>query len=205
MSTQPIEHKGYGYTFRQPRRPRADVDFPLGPDTSKNRPEESSTPVTTVRERIRELLATVPRNEDNRFSFRDIADHRDVLEQDWNSRVAGDLKGLGVDVERPFRLTHSPGDNTVTAGNDHDGFATIDRYFTSEADAADDFKTILQLGRLMDTAENRLTPHEMNTRLDGEAMGWWFQSNMDSSALFSGGGIVFGVGGFDYRGIDITV
>jgi len=36
-------------------------------------------------------------------------------------------------------------------------------------------------------------------------MAWWYQSNMDTATLFTGGGIVFGMGSSAYKGLDIRV
>ncbi len=205
MTTQPIEHKGYGYTFKQTRRPQEDVDFPLGPQSSKKQQEEVAEPRATVRDRIRALLAEVPRQDGNRLSFQDIADYRNSLEKDWDAVVSGDLNSLGVDMDRFFRLTHDPGSGQVSTGVDHPDKAKIDQYFASNPEMADDFKSLLQLGKMVDVAERKLSPEAMNQTLDAEAMGWWYQSNMDPSALFTGGGIVFGGGSSAYKGLDIRV
>jgi len=205
MSTQPIEHKGYGYSFKQTRRPQEDVDFPLGPETSKKQQAEPAEPKATVRDRIRALLADVPKEGGNRLSFKAIVDYRDVLVKDWDAVVSGDLKGMGVDMSQTFRLTHDPVTGQVTAGADHPDKAKIDQYFLLTPDMADDFKNVLQVDKLVDVAERKLTPDEMNQTLDSEAMGWWYQSNMDASALFTGGGVVFGAGSFAYKGLDIRV
>ena len=162
MSTQPIEHKGYGYTFKQTRRPQEDVDFPLGPETSKKRLEDPTEPQATVRDHIRSLLADVPKQDGNRLSFKAIVDYRDIMEKDWDAVVSGDLQGLGVDMNRKFRLMHDPVTGQVTAGNDHPDKAKIDQYFALNPEVADDFKTVMQLGKLVDVAERKLTPDEMN-------------------------------------------
>lgn len=205
MSTQPIEHKGYGYTFKQTRRPQEDVDFPLGPDSSKKRQDEPVEPRATVRDHIRTLLADIPRKDGNRLSFNDIVNFRDSMEKDWDAVVASDLKGLGVDMSQKIRLMHDPATGSVTSGSDHADKMKVDQYFASNPDMADDFETILQLGKLVDVAQRKLTPEQMDQTLDGEAMGWWYQSNMDTATLFTGGGIVFGMGSSAYKGLDIRV
>ncbi|QJB55145.1 hypothetical protein [Pseudodesulfovibrio sp. zrk46] len=205
MSTQPVEHKGYGYTFRQTKKQPEDVGFPLGPETSKKQQADAAEPAATVRERVRALLADVPKSGEGRLSFRDIVNYRDSQEKDWEALATHDLRGLGVDTERSFRLMHDPSTGLVTASNDHPDKARIDQYFASNQEVADEFKSVLQLGKLVDVAERKLTPEQMDQTLDSEAMGWWYQSNMEASALFSGGGIIYGAGSFAYKGIDIRV
>jgi hypothetical protein len=205
MSTQPIEHKGYGYTLKQPRRHREDVDFPLGPESSKKQQETASKSGFGVRDRIRQLLADVPRQNDNRLSFMAIRDYRDVLEKGWEVTVSTDLRSMGVDVDRKFRLTLDASSQSVVADNDHPDKLRIEQYFLSNGDKSVDMDSLLQLGKLVDVAEQKLSPDQMTQTLDAEAMGLWFQSNMESSALFRGGGMVFGLGGAAYKGLDIRV
>lgn len=205
MSTQPIEHKGYGYTYRKPRKPQDDVDFPLGPEQSKKRQSESEHSRTTIRGRIGALLSDIPRGDDNTLTFNDIVAYRDSLEKDWDAVVSSDLAGLGVDVDRKFRLTHDPSSGKVKADSDHPDNQKIDQYFVSNQDMADDFEAILQLGKLVDVAERRLSPTDMGLSLTPEAMAWWFENNMDAASLFSGGGIIFGMGASAYKGLDIRV
>ncbi|MGL1861587.1 MAG: hypothetical protein OCC46_03585 [Pseudodesulfovibrio sp.] len=205
MSTQPIEHKGYGYTYKKPRKPHEDVDFQLGPEQSKKRHEEVADSGPTIRDRIRNLLADVPRSDGTKLSFKDIVDHRDALEKDWDAAVAGDLTTLGVDMSVKFRLMHDPTTGEVQAHVDHPDKMKIDQYFASNPEMADDFENMLQLDKLIDVARRRLAPQEMDQTLEPEAMAWWFQTNMDTTSLFTGGGVIFGQGSSAYKGLDIRV
>ena len=205
MPTQPIEHKGYNYNYAPTRKPREDVDFPLGPEQSKKRQETGVETRAGVRDRIRTLLADVPRGEGNKVSFRNIAEYRDSLEKDWDALVSHDLAALGVDMSVKFRLMHDGVTGDVLADGDHPDKGKIDQYFASNPDMARDFGRIVQLGKLVDVAERKLTPQEMGQTLDTEAMAWWYQSNMDTASLFTGGGIVFGMGSFAYKGLGIRV
>lgn len=205
MATQPIEHKVYSYTYKKPRRPQEDVDFPLGPEQSKKRQDDAPQTGSGVRGHIRALLANVPRRDDGRLSFKDVADYRDAVEAGWDRSVNAALTGLGVDVSRPFRLMTDPSTGAVTAGSDHPDKGRIDNYFASNQDKAEEFTRIIQLGKLVDTSDKRLTPDEMEQTLPLDAMAWWYQTNMDNGALFKGGGVVFGAGGSAYKSLDIRV
>lgn len=206
MSTQPIGHKGYGYTLKQSRKPREDVDFPLGPEQSKKRQDESGEQRGDgLRARIRALLADVSTDGGSGISFQDILDHREMLERDWGDRMERDLRGLGVDMTRVFRLVNDPAAGSVTAGADHPDKMKIDQYFASNSEMVEDFERVLQLGKLSDTALRKLTVDEMGQELSVEAMAWWFQSNMEGASLFAGGGTVFGMGASSYKSLDIRV
>lgn len=204
MTTQPIEHTGYGYTYRKPRKQQGDVDFPLGPEQSKKRQETADSTGPSSRDRIRRLLAEIPTSENNTLTFQSVVEYRDRIEKDWEARVSGELAAFGVDTSTKFRLVYDPATGTVEANGDHPDKAKIDQYFVANPDAADEFKTIMQLGKLTDAARQRLSPQEMETSLSPEAMAWWFDTNMDAASLFSGGGTVFGVGSA-YKGLDIRV
>ncbi len=205
MSTQPIEHKGYSYTYSKPRKTQEDVDFPLGPEQSKKRQETTVAAPASARDRIQALLDDIPLKGNNKLSFQDVKEYRDSLERDWDARVAGDLAGLGVNMSIKFRLTHDPSSGQVVASADHPDKGKIDQYFVSNSEVADDFKDVLKLGKLVDAAERRLSPQEMETELAPAAMAWWFDSNTDTATLFSGGGVVFGMGSSAYKGLDMHV
>lgn len=205
MSTQPIEHKVYSYTQKQRKRPQADVDFPLAPEQSKTRHEEAPDSKGTVRNHIQALLSDIPKGDGDRLSFQDVVNYRDSLETEWDQTVNSDLKAIGVDVTAKFRLMHDSSTGKATASSDHPDKARIDAYFAANPDRADDFEKIIQLGKLANVAENKLAPQEMQQTLQTEAMAWWYQSNMDTTSLFMGGGVVFGMGTSAYKGLDIRV
>jgi len=205
MATQPIENTGYGYAYSRAKKTKTDVDFPLGPEQSKKRQDEGVESKATVRDRIRALLLDIPKGDNNRLSFNDIVTHRDSMEKDWDAVVGGDLKSAGVDMSTKIRLMHTPGSGGVAANADHPDKNKIDQYFATNPELADDFERVLQLGKLVDVAERKLAPQEMDQTLETEAMAWWYQSNMDTATLFTGGGIVFGMGSSAYKGLDIRV
>ena len=205
MPTQPIDHKVYSYAYKQPKRSQGDVDFPLAPEQSKKRHEEATDSRATVRDRIKAILSEIPKQGENKLSFQNIVDYRDVLETEWDETVNNDLKALGVDMSAKFRLMHDASTGDVVASNDHPDKGRIDAYFASNSERADEFRTIIQLGKLVNVAENKLSPQDMNQTLQPEAMAWWYQSNMDTASLFNGGGVVFGAGGSAYKGLDIRV
>ena len=205
MPTQPIEHKVYSYAYKQPKRPQGDVDFPLAPEQSKKRHEAVPDSRGAVWNSIQNILSEIPKRDGNRLSFQDIIDYRNAMETEWDQAVDGDLKGLGVDMSVKFRLRHDASADDVTASTDHPDKARIDAYFVANPDRANEFRTIIQLGKLANVAENKLSPQDMGQTLQVEAMAWWYQSNMDTTSLFGGGGVIFGAGGSAYKGLDIRV
>lgn len=205
MATQPIGHTAHSYTYQKPRRRQEDAEFPLGPEQSKKRQPEVVQTGPTARDHIRSLLSAISGGTNERLSFQDVADHRDGLKSRWDSEVSEDLKTLGVSMSDRFRLMVDPATDSVTTGSDHPDKQKIDAYFASHPERADEFKTLIQLDKLAETAENRLSPDNMQQSLLPDAMAWWYQTNMDTSSLFSGGGMIFGTGGSAYKGLDIRV
>lgn len=205
MATQPIEHKGYNYAQPQTKKAREDVDFPLGGEQSKTRHNEVAEQACTACDQIDLLLREIPKNGSNKLSFQDVVSHRDSLEQQWDRQVRSDLFGVGVDLSSSFRLVYDPSTGSVTASSDHPDKLRIDQYFISNQDRADDFRKRLSLDKLVDVAERSLSEADMSRPIDEESMTNWFQNNMETASLFSGGGIVFGMGQSTYKGLDIRV
>lgn len=204
MSTQRIEHTVQGYTYKRPQRTNEDAEFPLGPEQSKSRQEETPDSRDGVRGVIRSLLDQVPGKEEDRHSFKEIVEHHESMQRAWNEEVGHDLEALGVDISTPFRLMYDPA-GAVTVAGDHPGKEMINAYFTTNPGRVEELGDILQVGKLASAAEARLAPQEMEQSLQTEAMAWWYSANMDTSTLFSGGGLLFGTGGTVYKGIDIRV
>lgn len=204
MSTQPIEHKVYGYTQRQPRKPREDVEFPLGSEESKKRQTEVAKPGSGGKSQIGKLLAGVAPKLGGRVSFSDISKYRDQAQAAWNEEVAEDLQNLGVDVNTSFRLMYDPA-GAVSVAGEHLDKDMINAYFTTNPSKVNELGEILQYGKLVSVAEDQLSSQEMNQTLSIGAMAQWYGANMDTSTLLSGGGIVFGSGGAVYKGLDIRV
>jgi len=205
VPTQPIEHKAYGFINTQARRTRSDAEFSLDLDQSINRQEEAAAPSASARNFIETLLSEVPAGEDGRISFYDVVAYKGALESQWDSEINDGLARLGVDMSRPFRLMIDPSSGKVTAGSDHPDKARIDAYFAANHDKETDFRKIVQFGKLADHAQNSLSDSEMEERLVPQAMAWWYRNNMDTSSLFTGGGVIFGSGGSSYKGLDIRV
>lgn len=204
MSTQRIEHAVQGYTYQRPKKARADVDFPLGPEQSKKRQEDAADSDGDVRGHVQALLAQVPGNTKNWIAFADVVAHHEALQAQWNREVDNDLSDLGVNTQVPFRMIFDPA-GTVTVAGDHPDKDMIERYFSTNPARVRELGDILKFGRLASAAENMLASSEMGQPLKIEAMAWWYSSNMDTSSLFSGGGMLFGAGGTVYRGLDLRV
>jgi len=205
VPTQPIGNKVHSYAYKQPGRPRGGIDFPLAPEQSKTRHAEVPESKGVIRDRIQVILSDIPKRDGNRLSFQDVVDYRDSLKVEWDRGVGEELKALGVNMSVKFRLMHDSSTGGVTASSDHPDKARIDAYFAASQDRANEFRKIIQLGKLVSVAGNKLAPQEMQQTLQTEAMAWWYQANMDTTSLFTGGGVVFGMGNSTYKGLDIRV
>lgn len=204
MPTQPIDHTVQGYGYKQSRRTQSDVDFSLGADQSKNRHDSGENPDASARQLIQSILGSVPSRSTDSLSFREIVEYYESLQSEWNRAVNDDLVELGVAVTTPFRLMYDPA-GAITVAGEHGDKEMINAYFIANPGRIDELGESFRLGKLADTAQNRLTPGEMGQSLQVEAMAMWYASNMDPSSLYQGGGLLFGSGGGIYKGLDIMV
>ncbi|NDV20352.1 hypothetical protein GO013_13125 [Pseudodesulfovibrio sp. JC047] len=154
---------------------------------------------------IESYLAKIPKGKDNRLSFLDVDKHRAQLEAKWDITVTADLKELGVDVTKQLPLSYDPATGKVTVAKGHEDKEIIDKYFEDNPDKVDEFKTILQLGKLTSTASAKLSQGQMIQDLQVKSMTWWFADNSDPTSWFDGGGLMFGQGQTAYTGLNITV
>lgn len=202
MSTQRIEQTVQEYTYQRPKRTREDVEFSLGPETSKSRQEDGADSRGSARGHILSLLRQV--EGEGTLSFADVIAHHEAAQSRWNSDVGDDLAELGVNVDTVFRLMYDPA-GVVTVAGGHPDQEMIDSYFTANPGRVREFGDILQYGKLASAAETRLDKSGMEQPLGAEAMTEWYASNVDPATLSGGGGMLFGAGGTVYKGLDIRV
>lgn len=205
MSTQRIEHKDYSYNQPQARKPVNGADFSLFPDGSNTRQEENTGSGTCLHDRIKAILAKVPRDQAGLLSFQDVIDHHAVSRKAWTELVIRDLRNLGVDVSTSIRLVHDAASAQVTAVDDHPDASRIDQYFADRPVMVGEFDRILSLGKLADAVRRLLAPEELTKRMTRDDMAAWYCEHMDSAALLSGGGMVIGQDSGSFHGLDIRV
>ena len=167
--------------------------------------KESGT--TTMGVEISSYLAQVPKGDDNRLSFQDVADYREELGDKWDEEVMADLKELGVDTSKEFLMSYDPDTGKVTVPDGTDDAEIINKYFEDNPDKVKEFKTIIQLGKLASTAQTQLSQDQMMTDLQMDSINWWFQDNTDPSSWFSGGGLLAlsQSSSTAYTGLNLTV
>ncbi|WP_319542227.1 hypothetical protein [uncultured Pseudodesulfovibrio sp.] len=154
---------------------------------------------------IESYLAKIPKGADNRLSFLDVDKYRANLEAKWDITVTADLKALGVDVTKELPLTYDPASGKVTVAKGHEDKEIIDKYFVDNPDKVDEFQTVLQLGKLTNTASTQLSQGQMMQNLQFQSMSWWFADNSDPTSWFDGGGLMFGQGQSSYTGLNLKV
>jgi len=155
---------------------------------------------------ILSILNQIPKGDDNRLSFQEVEAYREDLGDKWDESVMADLKELGVDVSSEIAMTYDPttGKVTVPAGTaDAD---IINGYFENNPDKVEEFKNIIQLGKLTSTASTNLSQNDLLTSLQQQSMAWWFADNTDPSTWFDGGGLLaFSGGSSAYTGLNLMV
>ena len=156
---------------------------------------------------IKSYLDKIPKGEDNTLSFSEVDDYRSKMEAKWDIQVTADLEALGVDVTKQLPLSYDAATGKVTVAKDHPDKEIIDKYFEDNPDKVEEFKTIIQLGKLTQTASasTQLSPTQYRQSLQLQSLSWWFADNSNPSDWFSGGGLLFGQGQTAYTGLNLQV
>lgn len=164
--------------------------------------KEGSTSVETD---ILSYLAKIPKGDDNRLSFEDVDNYRSELEKKWDVEVMADLEKLGVDITQQFPLTYDPDTGKVTVSGEHPDKETIDKYFEDNPDKVDQFHDIIQLGKLTNVANSKLSQDQLTQNLQMNTLAWWYADNTDPGSWFQTGGMVARQGQSAYTGLNLTV
>ncbi|WP_319584259.1 hypothetical protein [uncultured Pseudodesulfovibrio sp.] len=204
MATQPIEQAVQGYTYKRPKKSASDSEFPLGPEQSKTRRDETAASGSVLRGYLRDLLSTASPDSDGQLTFADVETRHTELLETWNDEIKGDLQGLGVDTSTAFRLLYDPAGAARVVG-EHPDKDMINAYFSANPERVQQLGQALQFGKLSAAAQNSLSEQDMNRPLSAEAMANWYATNLSSQTLFAPGGVVVGAGTAPYRGLDIRV
>ena len=169
--------------------------------------ENSSTADSSMGKDIQAYLALVPKGDDGKLSFQDVEDYRDALGDKWDTEVMADLEALGVDISKEFLMTYDPDTGKVSVSGDTEDKDTINQYFEDNPDKVEEFRNIIQLGKLTSTASSQLSQDQMMTNLKQQSLAWWYADNTDPTSWFEGGGLL-GIGQGSttaYTGLNITV
>ncbi len=159
-----------------------------------------------IRAQIEALLSNIPKGDDGKLSFNDIDEHRKTLETKWDETVKADLEKLGVNVDKEFPLSWNAATGKLTVNDSHPDKATIDKYFESNSDRVDEFKRIIQLGKMTATHKQKADPVQLMRNIQSESMAWWYEDNSDPTSWFKGGGRFMGGGSqAGYQGLNLKV
>ena len=156
---------------------------------------------------IMSLLSQVPKGDDDRLSFQDVEDYRETLGKAWDKVVMADLKALGVDVSQEMPMTYDVDTGKVTVASGTKGKAVIDKYFEDNPDVVSQFYDIVQLGKLTNTAETKLSQDQRIQNIKLQSMAWWYEGNTDVQSWFDGGGLLAlkGQAATSYTGLNLIV
>jgi hypothetical protein len=203
MSTQSIGSSGYLDTYSLLKAAREEQQ--LMDEAVKAGKDQTTSGTSSMGQDILSYLSQIPKGEDGKLSFQDVDDYRDKLETFWDAEVMADLEELGVDITKQFPLTYDSNTGKVTVSGDHEDKEIIDQYFVDNPDKVGEFETIVQLGKLTTTAEDKLSMDMLNTNLQLESLAWWYQDNTNPTSWFEGGGMLAMSGMSSYLGLNMTV
>ena len=203
MSTQSIGSSGYADTYSRLQAAREQQQ--LTEEATKVSKEQAAAGTSSMGQDILSYLSMIPKGADGTLSFQDVDDYREELETFWDASVMADLEELGVDISEQFPLTYDATTGKVTVSSDHEDKEIIDQYFEDNPDRVAEFETIVQLGKLTATAEEKLSQDMMITDLQMQSLAWWYEDNTDPTSWFEGGGMLAMSGMSSYLGLNITV
>jgi hypothetical protein len=204
MSTQPIGYSGYGNAQVNLKK---NLDSANLGKSGQNRhaSAESGDWKSKIRDQINYYLNDVPKGDDGKLSFKDVDDYRAKLEKKWDKSVKSDLKKMGIDTDKKLPLSYNSASGKLTVSKQHPDKALIDKYFASNPDKVEEFKTIIQLGKMTSASRSKLSSVELHKNLQQQALAWWYGENSDPTTWFKGGGMMLGQGKSSYTGLDIKV
>jgi len=164
------------------------------------------TTAGTIRRHVQELLADVPR-QGNTLTFADVAAYREQRLEEFQDFVRQGLKGLGVDLSKDLDLHYDANTGKVLAGN-HPDKALVERFFEASPELVQEYAQLLQLTKLTESAETKLSPSEMRLRIQSEMMSAWFGENAGDD--FFGGSLAMSLVGIQglakaYTGLNLRI
>lgn len=203
MSTESISSGSYLNTYSALQEAREQQQ--LMAQAAEISKEQAKAGNSSMAQSILSYLSKIPTGDDGKLSFQDVEDYREELGTLWDAEVMADLQELGVDITQKFPLTYDPATGKVTVSGDHEDKAIIDKYFEDNPDKVGEFETIVQLGKLTATAEEKISVEMMPTNLQLQSLSWWYADNSDPTSWFEGGGLLAFNGTSNYTGLNLRV
>lgn len=132
------------------------------------------------RQELQKALTAMKKEGYTSFSFADIEDYRQKLEQDFASAVRSDLKEMGVDPEIEFQLVLDAYGN-ITVVSEHKDKAAVEQYLKDNPEMVDVFKHIQALSNLKKSqqgsvAQNAAFTRNLKRSLQAEAIQAFFET-----------------------------
>ncbi len=158
-----------------------------------------------IRRQVEELLADVPKQGD-KLTFADIKSYRENRLEEFQKTVREGLEALGVDLSKDLNLSYDANSGKVTAGN-HPDKAKVERFFESNSELTQEYASLLQLTKLTETADVKISPTDMRRRIQSSMMSAWYSENTDD---FFGGSLAMSLAGVNsqiqaYTGLSLRI
>ncbi|MEG6550472.1 hypothetical protein V6C53_09565 [Desulfocurvibacter africanus] len=158
-----------------------------------------------IRRQVEELLADVPRQGD-KLTFDDIKDYREERLEEFQKKVREGLEAMGVDLSTDLNLSYDANSGKVTAAN-HPDKAKVERFFESNPELTQEYADLLQLTKLTETADAKISPADMRRRIQSDMMSTWFSDNTED---FFGGSLAMSLASVNsqvqaYTGLSLRI
>ena len=205
MSTQAIETTYQKFAYTRKKQTGDVAEFELDGAGSKGRRDGASASSADLAAVVERFLDQIPSGLDGKLSFSDVSRYRQERESQFKDLVRDGLAALGVSDTSGVQLVGDPltGDVTVLGAGEDKG--SVQRYFEAHPEASDELATLVQLGKLADSARYQLGEAGLDIRLAPQAMAAWYRENTSPASWFESGGLSLGDSAGSYRSLDIRV
>lgn len=157
-----------------------------------------------IRKQVDEMLEGVPYT-GNKLTMQDVINYRDSKREQLEETIRADLDKLGVDLDQDIDLAYDSSSGLVYCSSDHPDADLINRYFKANPELCEEYADALKLSRMTSLAEEKMSPSQMRSALQQQAVSlWWEESGAGSQTTLMGSlGATSGLEA--YKGLNLSV
>lgn len=136
---------------------------------------DSDTTPGKIRRYVEDLLADIPK-QGGKLTFDDIKAYREEKLEELRESVREGLEALGVDLSKDLNLSYDANTGKVLVSN-HPDKAKVERFFESNPELTEEYARLLQLTKLTETADAKISAADMRRRVQAGMLSAWFEQN----------------------------